>query len=380
MRKSHYIRPDPREQMQLMERDRTFLSWLFQTGLTKATAASLLWLAGADRDAVGFMKRLQQFHRSGYLCRFHPGNNPTMEGNARPDCIALEYGSAGVVIDGRKPLDTLEHATVDRLYALAEADRTRLLELLASFPADLVERRLKNASDQIKNILAGSKSATHDLLTSDFLALAIFTAARSNGRLAISDIALDDEVLLKATVTEIDTATRRETTKKLLRKPDAVVVVVQDGTRIAFLLEAETGTSAKHKIVTKLSEYRRIKQHYESRGGKQAWHQAVADAAGTAPIDAVRIVFYCATQAHVETVTKAIREVFGDDPAGMVIIVPKSHVHLEDKARDVYGNTRRSDGIRTLTHIASRLLAPVCTVVTKTGTRLDPLFDLSPIQ
>lgn len=381
MSNRRYERPIPRFEVFLQERDRGFVRLKYQIGLASATCDFLLWNAASTRDSTGYERRIKQLCDAGYIVRFSVGHNPTLSGRLQPDFLSLGWGSAGVVIDAGLPLSEIPADRRAILARAVEEDGKRVVDLLDTPDA---EKRLKRMSEQVKNIITGSHSATHTGLIAALTSMVVYTAARSDGRLVVHAILPENDVVLSATVPTWNPDTKKFEGDLLTRKPDSVLVVEQpsaSGSKVvAYCVEAETGSSARHKLHRKVSEYKRLRDFFCAKPeGKDAWRTFVSNRTGGRPVDSLRVVFYCATQAHVTTLHSVIAEVFGDaTDTGMFLTLLKADATVEHPAAAIYSNGVLANGQRAFDYFRTVLTTPVCTVVRGGSAHRQPLFDLPP--
>lgn len=268
------------------------LADLFYLGAAETNAVALLFHSHGDDAPSYFPKRWPRVWQAGYVTKLSVPVAPGLAGSVQ-DVYCVETGLAQAVMDAGRPIEQLPPAVASVLRARADADRERLVALLAPQLPDVavIPRRLKLHSEQARRCLAGASNLlAHATKNAGFVAPLLYAARRA--RLAVRALRGDKDVLLRASTAA----------GEVLRAPDSAVVIAEAEATTAFLVETETGTSSVQKLRAKVDTWATIA---EAHG--RAFPAAVAAAIGVAAVDRVRIVVYGPARllAHVEAAIAA---------------------------------------------------------------------------
>ncbi|HET7436900.1 MAG TPA: hypothetical protein VFN10_19485 [Thermoanaerobaculia bacterium] len=268
------------------------LADLYNLGAAETGAVALLFLShGADVPHY-FGKRWRRAWQAGYVTKLSVPVAPGLAGSVQ-DVYCVETGLAQAVMDAGRPLDQLPGDVAAALRARADADRERVVALLASHVPDAATnpRRLKLHSEQARRCLAGSSNLlAHATKNAGFVAPLLYAARRAG--LAVLALRGDKDVLLRTS----------SHAGEVLRAPDSAIVIAEAAGTTAFLVETETGSSSVQKLRAKVDAWATIA---ETHG--RAFPAAVAAAIGVAAVDRVRVVVYGPTRllAHIEAAIAA---------------------------------------------------------------------------
>ena len=268
------------------------LADLFYLGAAETNAVALLFHSHADDAPSYFSKRWPRVWQAGYVTKLSVPVAPGLAGSVQ-DVYCVETGLAQAVMDAGRPLDQLAADVASALRARAEADRERVVALLAPHLPDAaaIPRRLKLHSEQARRCLTGSSNLlAHATKNAGFVAPLLYAARRAG--LAVLALRGDKDVLLRA-------STRAG---EVLRAPDSAIVIAEADATTAFLVETETGTSSAQKLRAKVDAWTTIAEAHD-----RAFPDVVAAAIGVAAVDRVRVVLYGPARllAHVEAAISA---------------------------------------------------------------------------
>lgn len=253
---------------------------------------ALLFHSHGEDAPCYFPKRWPQVWQAGYVTKLSVPVSPGLAGSVQ-DVYCVETGLAQAVMDAGRPLDQLPTDAASVLRARADADRERLVALLAPHLPDAgaIPRHLKLHSEQARRCLAGSSNLlAHATKNAGFVAPLLYAARRAG--LVVLALRGDKDVLLRAGTPA----------GEVLRAPDSAVVLAEGGTATAFLVETETGTSSVQKLRAKVDAWATIAEVHGP-----AFLATVATAIGVDAVDRVRIVVYGPARllAHVEAAIAA---------------------------------------------------------------------------
>lgn len=247
---------------------------LFHLGAADTHAVALLFHSHGTDASAYVAKAWPRVWRAGFVTKLAVPVSPAQRMTAA-DVYCVETGLAQAVMDAGQPLDRLDDAAATQLRARADADRERLVALLAPFIADVsaINRRLKVHSEQARRCLLGSSNLlAHAVKNAGFVAPLLYAARRAGYTVEV--LRGDKDVLLRV-------ATPRG---EVQRAPDTTVVLAAAGRTTALLVETETGTSSAQKLRAKVDAWATI--------GEAGLGRAVAAALGNVRIDAAQIIVY----------------------------------------------------------------------------------------
>ena len=253
------------------------LADLFYLGAAETNAVALLFHSHGEDAPSYFPKRWPRVWQAGYVTKLGVPVAPGLAGSVQ-DVYCVETGLAQAVMDAGRPLDQLAVDVASTLRVRADADRERLVALLAPHLPDAaaIPRRLKLHSEQARRCLAGASNLlAHATTNAGFVAPLLYAARRAG--LAVGALRGDKDVLLRA----------HTAAGEVLRAPDSAVVITGTDATTAVLVETETGSASVQRLRAKVDAWATIA---ETHG--RAFPAEVARAIGVAAVDRVQVVVY----------------------------------------------------------------------------------------
>jgi hypothetical protein len=306
-RRRRYRREQPRP-MALTPRDAAVIQRIHLTGFCPAQA-TFLFAREADQSGGGdnWSKRLRALYDAGWITRLYLPQSRYLSGSQWP-VYCVETGVAAHAASLRVAWPELSREERARLTAAAAPVRAQLTRLLTGqlgMPEEQVLNALRTTTQHALKLYSGQPChVPHLLLAATFSAiawhgLAVFGAAP---RHIHSDGALD-----------LNAAAHGSLGNALL--PDISFIAG----RTLFCIEAETGTSSRAKIQAKVSRYLGF--------AASAGLRSISAAAGIA-VTRLRVVFHCATAAHLRMVASVIAAA-APQGSPLFLLSDASAFHLE---------------------------------------------------
>lgn len=265
----------------LTKTDLAMLEDLYAVGVA-TTPIALLLRRSHDPKAVGGManhrRRIGALFHDGYLSRFD--NRFGIVVGSRTFIYAVESGVAAGASATRKHHRDIEEATWVSIRSTAEPLRERLVELLAArghAPA-AVQSRLEQTATLCLRYYSGEGTLRHKLLAATAAAI-LWIGARAR-KIEVHTLLSDGALAI---------AVPRETSGIVSLKPDLFFGLGP----VAVFIEAETGTSSRAKVASKLAQYAAL-------FGRGVF-PTLAERTGVT-FSHVRILVHCATDAHAQLV------------------------------------------------------------------------------
>jgi len=347
-RRSRYHPSAPRS-LVLQARDIAVLVDLFHLRFAKAQALYLSAYASGELGMVNWIKRLTALFNARWLSRFDPKFGRYLPGS-RHFYYTLETGRAQEVARLRMHYLALPDEQAEAVAKTAAPLRKRLLEMLTEqgLPADRVDAMLQYNTDLALKFISDEPSdVRHRILASTVLSILWF-GARQMGA-AVENILGDGAVNLS-----FEHDGKRQTIE-----PDGFFTIGEFG----FALEAETGTSARHKIIEKVDRYLLL--------NREKGVESVAAMTGAHGMTSFRVLFHCQTDAHARMIEDVISEKLPKKGTGLFLMTRSADLHLGDEptgekwSRDHFlKDLPVADGTPIFAHLASRITAPVFSQVT----------------
>jgi hypothetical protein len=291
--------------MALTERDGAVILRVFQSRIVPGQATFLF--ARAFEPSGGgdnWSKRLRLLYDAGWLSRFYVPQNQYIAGSQWP-VYCVETGVASRASELRRAWRCIDRPTRARLSAASAGTREQLVRLLTgrfALDADEVMTSLRASTDLALKLYSGEPChAQHAILAATLNAILWHGLAASGDSPSLirSDGALD---LSRASGAETD---------PLL--PDTFFVIGRTG----VCVEAETGTSNRTKLRTKIARYLALR----------AATRPISDALGV-PLERLRVVFHSRTGAHRRMIASLIAEQ-APNGTSLFLLSDATQLHLD---------------------------------------------------
>ena len=283
-------RPRP---MTLTRRDAAVVHRVF---LSRFCTAQSTFLFAREAEPKGggdnWSKRLRALYDAGWITRLYLPQSRYVGGSQWP-VYCVETGVAAQASELRKPWSHIERSERARIATASAPMRQQLVHLLTSqfgLPEEDVTAGLRAATQHALKLYSGeSCHVPHLVLASTFCSIVWHGLARAGASVGTvrPDGAMDLNELADGALESA-----------LL--PDTFFVAGDT----AFCLEAETGTSSRAKIQAKVGRYIAFGRH----GGVSRCSAHLGRA-----IKRLRVIFHCATAAHLQMVAGVIAE---QEPSG----------------------------------------------------------------
>jgi hypothetical protein len=348
-RRSRYHRSDVPAPVVLTTRDVAVLRDLFHFRFAKAQALYLSAYSTENPGMANWTKRMSSLWDAGMMARFSAKFSNYVWGN-RFFYYTLETGKASGVAKTGLPYYAVPEEQMEAIVKAAGPMRGRLIDILTGegFPADRVDATLQYNTDLACKYIAGETSDVRHLVLGSTALAVLWFGARQMGA-TVENILGDGAVNLSFD----------HDGKNVPIKPDGFFSIGGYG----FALEAETGTSARHKIVDKVHRYLSL--------NKERGVAGVADMTGAGDLTSFRVLFHCQTDAHARMIEDVISETLPKKGTGLFLITRASGLHLGDEpagekwSRDHFiKDLPVGDGTSLYQHLASRITSPIFSQVT----------------
>jgi hypothetical protein len=341
-----YRRSTPTPRIALTDRDVRVLVDCAYLRVIPGNATYLL-AASHSQDFVPprsyWKERENQLYQGQWLSRFYPPKSPYVAGAGWPLYI-VEPGYVSCAIDAGVPIAAL--LTDDRkTYLTASAAmREKLLHLMTAngIDADMAASLLENNGAIAEKFCSGRTSnVPHFLLASTFLALVWYGLRRAG--YTIGNRQPDGFV-------DWPFQLRGEAEIRRIQPDGFFTIEAPDGLQ-GFAIEAETGETGYKALVKKIRAYEALLLQ-EGIAGLQR-------RTGCPRLTSLRVLFYCATSTHAQTVARALLEVVPTG-TGRFLIATADRVHL-DYSKWQFQTAEPVDpkGTTFYDYLGSLVLAPI---------------------
>jgi hypothetical protein len=365
VRRSRFHRSENPATVVLQPRDVFVLSDLFHFRFAKAQALYLSAYASGDSGMANWTKRISVLWDAGWMARFSAKFSNYVWGN-KFFYYTLETGKASGIATTGLPYYAVPDEKMEAIIKASAPLRARLLDVLTTqgIPADRADAILQYNTDLACKYIAGETSDVRHLVLGSTALAILWFGARQMGA-TVSHILGDGAVNLSFD----------HEGKTVPIKPDGFFTIGEYG----FALEAETGTSARHKIVDKVQRYLLL--------NREKGVQGVAVLTGASGMTSFRVLFHCQTDAHARMVEDVIAEALPKKGTGLFLVSRAGDLHLGDEpAGEKWGRDHFikdlsvGDGTPLYTYLASRITAPIFSQVTgrdagAAKTECIPLFS-----
>lgn len=350
--RSRFSRGATRTHVEASQEDADLLFHALNLGFVTVGALILFRLVSGRSSTRTTYTRISQLHAAGCLTRLPRETSSALSTGALPDLVTVEAGRVGVQADAGRTFDRMPEAEARRWAGIARADSKQIVQILASHgydPAWVIRRLRQNTKNADKALRSIWNTTEHAILTSNLVAILAY-AATTNG-LTVDEIRGDNQLFLRHQYPTPDGATR-----KLLRTPDAFLVLRNGDTLQALIIETETGTASRKKVREKLETYMTL---VDVLGGYDAFNAYLAKVADLDPaaLRSVRVVVYSETDAHHAMVADVLSLLSPDKRAGMFSLIPASRVNLDIPADTLRKNLPMTDDGRRPTDVYRTLLS-----------------------
>lgn len=348
--RSRFHPSDLTQNVLLQQRDLAVLRDLFLLRFAKGQALYLSAYAAQETPGMtNWTKRLPLLWNKRWMSRFDPKRSRYLSG-AKHFYYTLETGRAQEVARLRVPYFALTDEQSALINAAVPPLRAQVSDMLVGqgFSYDQVDATLHNNSELALKFISDQPSdVPHMILGSTVLAILWF-GARQLGS-TVEHILADGAVSLSF----------EDDGKQVPIKPDGFFTIGE----YAFALEAETGSTARHKIIEKIDRYLLLNREKGISG--------VSSMTGARGITSFRVLFHCQTDAHARMIEDVISERLPKKGTGLFLITRASDLHLGDEPGGEKWTREHfvkdlpvADGTPLYQHLATRITSPIFSQVT----------------
>ena len=313
--KPRYRRTKPMPRIVLTARD---VSVLLDCAYLRVIPGNATYLLAASHSLAFvpprsyWKERENQLYQGQWLSRFYPPKSPYVTGAGWPLYI-VEPGYVSYAIDAGMPISALQTSDRKAYLAASAGMREKLLHLMTAngIEADMAASLLENNGAIAEKFCSGRTSnVPHFLLASTFLAIVWYGLRRAGytigNRLPDGFIDWPFQVRGEAGIRRI--------------QPDGFFTIDHAEGLQGFALEAETGETGYKALVKKIRSYECLVAQEGIEGLRRRTRCPL--------LTSFRVVFYCATSAHSQTVARAILDV-APMGTGRFLIATADTVHLD---------------------------------------------------
>lgn len=339
--KSRYRRTKPTPAVALTARDVAFLTDCAYLRIIPGNATPILLASHCPTFVPPrsyWKEREAQLFHGQWLSRFYPPTTPYVVG-ARFPIYIMEPGYVSYAIDAGDPVTVLAGPERKTYLTQSAAMREKLLLLMTAggIDAAMAASMLENNGVLAEKYCGGRTSTVpHFLLGATFLAVAWYGLRKAGYTIEhrVSDGFIDWQF-------------RAVAGDSARIQPDFFFTIDHPLGRSGYVLEAETGEQGAKAIAEKVRIYNAL----WFAGGTTL----MRDLAGCPDLASYRVVFYCATAQHAQTVARVIaKEVAG--VASRFLIVTADTIHLDYAHSDFKTNPIVADDRTTLYDYVGRLV------------------------